>query len=86
VARVDAEQRITFRPSVPIDDAVLTALPGVTSVTRDGDRVVVTGTGDVVHAVTSLLARRQVVARELRIDQPGLDEAFIALTGRRLTD
>jgi ABC-2 type transport system ATP-binding protein len=86
VARVDAEQHITFRPSVPIDDAHLSALPEVTSVTHDGDRVVVTGTGDVVHAVTSLLAQRRVVARELRIDRPGLDEAFIALTGRRLTD
>jgi ABC-2 type transport system ATP-binding protein len=86
VARVDAEQRMTFRSSVPIDDALLTALPEVTGVSRTGDKLVVTGTGNLVHAVTSVLAREQVVALELRIEQPGLDDAFIALTGRKLAD
>jgi ABC-2 type transport system ATP-binding protein len=86
VARVDAAQRMIFRPSVPIDEAVLTALPEVTGVTRTGDRIVVSGTGNLVHAVTSVLAQRQIVALELRIDQPDLDDAFIALTGRRLAD
>jgi ABC-2 type transport system ATP-binding protein len=86
VSHVDAEQRMTFRPSVPMDDALLSGLPEVTGVTRTGDKVVVTGTGNLVHAVTSVLAREQIVALELRIDQPGLDDAFIALTGHKLAD
>jgi ABC-2 type transport system ATP-binding protein len=82
VARVDGEQRIRFRPLSPLDDALLTALPEVRNVSRTGSQVVVTGTGNVLHAVTSVLARNQVVAAELRIDQASLDDAYVALTGR----
>jgi len=32
--------------------------------------------------VTSVLARQQVVANDLRVEQANLDDAFIALTGR----
>ncbi len=32
----------------------------------------------------AVLARHQVVANELRIDQADLDDAFVALTGRKL--
>jgi ABC-2 type transport system ATP-binding protein len=47
-----------------------------------GPNVVVTGTGDLLAAVTAVLARSGIVARDLRIDQATLDDAFIALTGR----
>jgi ABC-2 type transport system ATP-binding protein len=86
VARADDEQRIRFRPSAPVDDEELAALPGVTGVSRVGDQIVVTGTGNVLHALTSYLARNQVVAQELRVDQVTLDDAFVALTGRPLED
>jgi ABC-2 type transport system ATP-binding protein len=36
-----------------------------------------------LNAVTTLLARRGIVARQLRVDQASLEDAFIALTGRR---
>jgi len=84
VARAVAPQVMRFRPGAPLDVEELRALPGVRSVTQDGDRLVVSGSGDVVHAVTSLLATRQVIAHELRVEQATLDDAFIALTGRRL--
>jgi ABC-2 type transport system ATP-binding protein len=63
---------------------LLTALPEVSAVTRHGDQVVVTGTGNLVHAVTALLARHQIIAAELRVEQASLDDAFVALTGRGL--
>jgi ABC-2 type transport system ATP-binding protein len=44
--------------------------------------VVVTGRGDLLAAVTAVLARNGIVAKDLRIDQATLDDAFIALTGR----
>ena len=84
VARVDAQQRLRFRPSVPLDDAILTDLPEVRSVTRSGPNVVVSGTGNLLQAVSAVLARHQIVANELRIEQADLDDAFIALTGRTL--
>ena len=84
VSRVDAEQRLRFRPSAPIDDGLLSELPEVRAVTRDGSTVVVAGTGNLVQAVMTALARQGVVANDLRIDQADLDDAFVALTGRKL--
>jgi ABC-2 type transport system ATP-binding protein len=82
VSMVDPKQRLRFRPSVPMDDEILTDLPEVKRVERSGPIVVVTGTGNLIHAVTSELARRQIVANDLRVEQANLDDAFIALTGR----
>ena len=58
VSRVDAEQRLRFRPSAPIDDGLLSGLPEVRAVTRDGSTVVVAGTGNLVQAVMTALARQ----------------------------
>jgi ABC-2 type transport system ATP-binding protein len=80
--RVEGGQRIQFRPSVPFDDALLTHLPDVTHVIRRGDVVVVTGNDNALNAVTSVLARNQIVAHQLRVDQASLEDAFLALTGR----
>ncbi len=82
VSTVDDTQRIRFRPSAPLDHALLTALPEVSAVERAGSQLVVTGTGNLLHAVTSVLARNQVVAADLRLEQTTLDDAFVALTGR----
>jgi ABC-2 type transport system ATP-binding protein len=84
VSRVDDRQRIRFRPSAPLDHAVLTALPEVSSVERAGSQLVVTGTGNLLLAVTTVLARNQVTAADLRVEQTTLDDAFVALTGRRI--
>jgi ABC-2 type transport system ATP-binding protein len=82
-AGTGAEQRIRFRPSAEFPDEVLTALPEVTSVARRGGQVHVTGTGDVLSAVTAVLARRGVVASQLRVEQASLDDAFVKMTAHR---
>jgi ABC-2 type transport system ATP-binding protein len=79
--RLGGEQRIYFHPSGPLDDRLLADLPEVTSVTRTGDTVVVTGTADALLAVASALARDGVVAQGLRVEQPSLEDAFVAVTG-----
>ena len=79
---VDAEQRISFRPSRPLDDQLLTRLPDVTDVRRQGETVLITGNGNMLNAVTSVLARNGIVARQLRVEQASLEDAFVALTGR----
>ncbi|GGK80672.1 multidrug ABC transporter ATP-binding protein [Sphaerisporangium melleum] len=60
----------------------LEGLPGVTGVSREGDRVVVSGRGDFATAVTAHLARHQVLVSDLRLDRRTLEDAFTALTGR----
>jgi len=78
-AAVVADQRMSFRPSTAVELSELQLLPDVHTVTRSGDRVVVTG--HVAAAVIVALNRRGIDASRLRMDQPSLDDAFIALTG-----
>jgi ABC-2 type transport system ATP-binding protein len=85
-AAVDAEQRISFRPAAPLDERLLTGLPEVTGLQRHGETVVVTGTGNVVNAVTSVLATHGIVARQLRVDQANLEDAFVAMMKRNDDD
>jgi ABC-2 type transport system ATP-binding protein len=80
--KVDAGQRIQFHPSVPFDDSLLAGLPEVTSIIHRGDVVVVTGDGNALNAVISVLARNHIVAEQLRVEQAHLEDAFLALTGR----
>ncbi len=80
-SRAGDSQRMRFLPSAPIDDADLLALPEVTAVAHHGAQLEVSGSADLVQAVTSLLARRQIIAGQLRIDQTTLDDAFVTLTG-----
>jgi ABC-2 type transport system ATP-binding protein len=84
--RVETEQRIQFRPSVPFNDELLKSLPEVTGVMHRGDAVVVTGNSEALNAVISVLARNQIVAKQLRVDQGSLEDAFLELTGRHAQD
>ena len=79
-AGVVADQRMSFVPSAAIDPASLQALPDVHTAISAGDRVVVTGTDNVASAVIIALHERGVAAAKLRVDQPSLDDAFVALT------
>jgi ABC-2 type transport system ATP-binding protein len=81
--------RLRFRPTAPLDEALLIeqrlrTLPGVMAVTRNGTQVEVTGTGDFASAVTAELARRQIIVADLRIEGRSLDNAYVTLTGRSL--
>ncbi|WP_433295164.1 ABC transporter ATP-binding protein [Actinoplanes sp. CA-030573] len=82
VSAVTSEQRIRFRPSAPLDDALLLAAPEVTAVRRHGPQVEVVGAGNLLHAVTSVLAAHQIIANDLRVEQASLDDAFVRLVGR----
>jgi len=82
VSRVSTEQRIRFRPSVPLADTLLTDLPEVREVRRRGDQLEVIGDGNVLQAVSAALAGHQIIANDLRVEQASLDDAFVRLTGR----
>lgn len=82
VSRTASGQTMRFRPASPLEDAMLLGLDEVSELRREGEHIVLSGSDDMVHAVTSLLARKQITAHELRVDQATLDDAFVALTGR----
>jgi ABC-2 type transport system ATP-binding protein len=84
IAEAGTEHRLRFRPMAPLDETTLTGLTGVIAVSRSGDQVVVTGTGDFADAVTGALARQHILVANLRIEERTLDDAYLALTGHPL--
>ncbi|MFI6291140.1 ABC transporter ATP-binding protein [Nonomuraea sp. NPDC050790] len=80
-ARAGIGQRIQFRPSRPLDERLLAGLPEVSGVSRKGELVIVSGTDNALNAVTAVLARNQIVAERLRVEQASLEDAFVKLTG-----
>ncbi|WP_327088627.1 ABC transporter ATP-binding protein [Nonomuraea sp. NBC_01738] len=84
IAQVGQEQRVRFRPSMPVDEAQLLALPEVAAIERAGGQLIVSGTGNLAPAVTLALAQQRIVPNDLRIEQATLDDAFLALTGKKL--
>lgn len=84
VSRVDDTQRLRFRPSAPVDPTLLTGLAEVVSAESSGRHLVVTGTGNLLLSVTNVLAKEQITAEDLKLEQASLEDAFVALTGRRI--
>ena len=79
-------QTMRFLPSARFDDQRLLALPEVRTLEREGQHVVVagTGTGELVNAVILALAAAGVTARDVQLDSSNLEDAFVRLTGRNM--
>jgi ABC-2 type transport system ATP-binding protein len=80
IARSAGSTVISFTPSQPLDDLELAGLPEAASVETKSGRVVINGTDETVNAVISLLARHRITARQLRVTEATLDDAFLDLT------
>jgi ABC-2 type transport system ATP-binding protein len=83
-ARARGGKSVRFLPSAPFDERLLTGLPEVTRLGREGQHVVVTGTGELVNAVILTLAAAGVTARDVQLDSSSLEDAFVKLTGQHL--
>src|SRR5689334_1757242 len=77
---------VRFLPSAPFEDRLLTGLPEVSRVEREGQHVVVTGTGELVNAVILALHAAGVAARDVQLGASNLEDAFVALTSQDLHD
>ncbi|MEU9546061.1 MULTISPECIES: ABC transporter ATP-binding protein [Streptomyces] len=71
---------ISFTPSAPLDEGDLNALPALASVEHKDGRITLSGTDETVNAVITLLARGHITARQLRVTDATLDDAFLDLT------
>jgi ABC-2 type transport system ATP-binding protein len=86
IARAKGGKTVRFVPSGPFDESLLTGLAEVTRVERDGRYVVVTGTGELVNAVVLALHAAGVEARDVRLDEASLEDAFVRLTAEHEQD
>ncbi len=85
VRSLGAEKRVLFTVERAFDEAALRAVPGVTKVERNGERITVYGTGDrLVGGVVNALETGGVPFRDLRTEQPTLEDVFLALTGKQI--
>jgi ABC-2 type transport system ATP-binding protein len=81
---VGLEQRIRFTTSEAVEDDWLTDLPEATGIARANGEIIVTGNERLLFSVVSLLASHGIVPARFQVDQTTLDDAFVAITGRRL--
>ena len=87
VASLDAENRIVFSVEKNVDEAPFRAIPGVTRVERSGDRIIIFGREEgLLVRVVMALDSAKVRFRDLRTEQPSLEDVFLALTGKEMRD
>jgi ABC-2 type transport system ATP-binding protein len=80
IARHARATTVTFTPPVSFDPATLAALPGVDQVHRDGERIRVIGTNQLIAPVcASVLGDDHLGPPDLRVHHPDLEDALIAL-------
>ncbi|MEV0322403.1 ABC transporter ATP-binding protein [Streptomyces sp. NPDC050658] len=83
ISRSAGSTVMSFTPSAPLDERELAALPQLTSVEQRDGRYTLNGTDATVDAAITLLARHHITARQLRVCDATLDDAFLDLTGAR---
>jgi len=76
--------RVRFSLTEDIDSEWLLSLPEVTHVARDNGQIIVTGNEGLQFSVVSCLTSRGIVPDQFEADNATLDDAFVAITGRRL--
>jgi ABC-2 type transport system ATP-binding protein len=68
------------------DLGFLSAVPHVDRVMRHGARVDVRGDGPVLAHVASALVSHGITPPDLRVEQPTLEDVFLALTGHAMEE
>ncbi len=87
ISDLGVETRVVFTAEDTIDPRQLESLVNVTRVEVSGDRVIVHGQGDrLVSEVVRAIEDHSWRFRDLRSEQPTLDDVFLALTGRALRE
>jgi ABC-2 type transport system ATP-binding protein len=84
VEKVTGGKQVRFAPPKPFDDRLLTALPEVKSVERQGKHIRIVGSGQLINAIIQTLAQNGVEALDIQSEGATLEDAFVKLTGRHI--
>ena len=77
-------KQVRFTPGKPFSDDLLTTLPEVSALHRQGKHIVVHGTGQLVNTIISTLAAAGITADDIEMQTATLEDAFLTLTGTQL--
>jgi ABC-2 type transport system ATP-binding protein len=87
IASLGAEHRVVFSVDGPFDLDSFRTIQGVTQIERTGTRVIIFGRDDeLVVRVVMALAAAKIRFRDLRTEQPSLEDVFLSLTGKEMRD
>ncbi len=87
IRSLGAENRVVFTAEESLDPKQLSNLPGVTRVEAIGERIIVYGhTDKLVVEVVNALTSNSIRFRDLRTEQPNLEDVFLSLTGHEMRD
>ncbi len=89
VRKFGGEERITFIVDQPLPQEFTSSIQKIGQLTIQGERVSIeggTGQASFVYEVVSLLAKHVIRFRNLRTEQPTLEDVFLKLTGREMKD
>jgi ABC-2 type transport system ATP-binding protein len=82
ISRHARSTSVTFTPPISFDPAALAGLPGVDRVEREGERIRVVGTNELIAPVcAAALGDDGLGPPDLRVHHPDLEDALISLVG-----
>lgn len=84
IAGLQAGTRVHFTNPNGLDPTLLQDLEGVVAVEQHGSQVVVLGEGPLLARVSSALLERGIEPADLDVQQPTLEDVFLAHTGRQI--
>ena len=73
---------LSASPSAEFD---LNGVPGVTSARTEGRELTIRGAADGLQGVLAALAAHRITVTSMSTTTPGLEDVFLALTGRHIT-
>jgi ABC-2 type transport system ATP-binding protein len=90
IRNLGADERVLFSLDGALPAGFEKALSGEVRLEIQGERVIVHGKGgrkvQLVVEVVNLLAAQEVAFRDLRTEQPTLEDVFLSLTGREIRE
>jgi len=85
IRSLGVENRVVFIVDEGLERESLSGLTGISRVEQIGERVIVYGRGkELVGSVVNALTANGVDFRDLRTEQPNLEDVFLSLTGRAM--
>lgn len=87
IKSLGVEARVVFNVEGDFDQKQLSRVREATRIEQVGERVIVYGQGDaLVERVVSTLSKKGIRYRDLRTEQPNLEDVFLTLTGREIEE